>query len=637
LPVFFLISRIAYSCVTGMDIAGNMLLNSSFFVWIRDTQAPFACNVSMMSPKVLTQKEALTNHSTVHLSFTSAEPLVRFFYSMDKGLELEIGQKGERFVWVHAANDGPHSVQVRAMDAAGNALITPCSNVHWILDTQAPRANITGGQGITQHKKVELRTGTSEPLAGIQYSVDGSEVKWISAPQSDSIHLTVVDDGTHWLVIWGVDLVGNFQEKGFNYTWVLDTTAPTVVLIGLDRLPMSTKDTSVSFTVFRSEANASVWWAVDSAGWTMLLDTESSFNAYVGGDGMHVLRLKAADVLGNEFVNSTAWQWMLDTSPPTSTVKGGPTSPWLSSSANFQLGCTSSSPGGASDCARYEYTITVALSSGCDSLATHSGEVGDNGVIQLVGIRSGENTLTVSAIDGVGLKQVVAASFSWTVQLASVVLDVQIMSGPPTVSAWKVATFHLYALSNGTMTSGARFEVKLDDGPWSDGSLLCEGALCNYSTPVLAFSPHELLIRAKDAGTGVAGAPALWRWKVDECRSEDQYAVVNISDGGSLTCNQCPEGGDCRALNATALTLVAKPGWWVPPQGPRLTLYPCPFPGSCTGGHGNVCDEDQGFANSTVCGQCVDGSVRRGDTCVDCPPIGHVLLTIPFSCFCKNN
>jgi hypothetical protein len=142
--------------------------------------------------------------------------------------------------------------------------------------------------------------------------------------------------------------------------------------------------------------------------------------------------------------------------------------------------------------------VAVVLSHGCGTLETHSGQVGPSAVIRVVGIRSGVNTLTVSASDGVGLKQVDGSVFSWSVQLASDVLDVAIVSGPPETTAWKVATFHLYAHQNGTRSVESLFEVKLDDAPWSEGLVLCKVTLCNYSTPVLPLTPHEVQIRAKD-------------------------------------------------------------------------------------------------------------------------------------------
>jgi hypothetical protein len=115
----------------------------------------------------------------------------------------------------------------------------------------------------------------------------------------------------------------------------------------------------------------------------------------------------------------------------------------------------------------------------------------------------------------------------------------------------------------------------------------------------VALGAYEIQIRAVDKASFISGAPALWRWSVMEC-SETTYA--NVTNGGSLSCEACPIGGDCKAKNATVHSLVAEGGWWVPPEGTRLTLYRCPLPNSCAG-NGAGCEEKQGFMNSTVCGQ----------------------------------
>jgi hypothetical protein len=278
--------------------------------------------------------------------------------------------------------------------------------------------------------------------------------------------------------------------------------------------------------------------------------------------------------------------------------------------------------------------VAVALSSGCGTLETQSGQVGASGHIVVDGIRSGENTLTVRALDGVGLKQVVGSTFSWTVQLTSDILDVNITSGPPLVSARRMATFQFLAHSNGTLkTSEAIFEVKEDELDWS---VACQGLnaaarVCSYSPKgLLALGPHEVRIRAKDNVTGVIGSSAVWAWTVAECK-EEEYAVV-ANDGALMSCEDCPAGGNCAATDTTAQTLLALKDWWAP-QTSRLTLYRCPFQGACMGGVGSnvsVCNSEHGFRNSTLCGECKFNHVRRGDSCTKCPMHGIKFIFFAF-------
>ena len=126
---------------------------------------------------------------------------------------------------------------------------------------------------------------------------------------------TVDTDGWHCIQMKGVDQVGNVQTMGLRFFWELDTTAPDVWLSGIDQLPFC--NCQCVHDVFRSveRGHALVWWAVDSVGWTQLVNT-SSFTATVEGDGEHSLHLKVVDQVGNEFVNASVWVWMLDTAPP---------------------------------------------------------------------------------------------------------------------------------------------------------------------------------------------------------------------------------------------------------------------------------------------------------------------------------
>jgi hypothetical protein len=426
----------------------------------------------------------------------------------------------------------------------------------------------------------------------------------------------------------GVDHVGNVQMVASRFCWDLDTTAPNVWLWGIDKLPLAIASDSMMFSAQWSEGTTFVWWAVDSSGWTQLVNT-SSFTTTVEGDGEHALHLKVSDKVGNEFVNRSVWVWILDTVPPIAKLILVPNSPSSTSTPLFEIACSTFALDGKNDCSFFNYTVHLASLNGCGNQQTHSGLLaGSSGELELSGILSGENTLQVTAVDSVGLGQVIPLTYSWTVQLASDEIMVTILSGPPRsplLYAYRDAVFHLFAHRNGTYfpSADARIEMKLNEGSWTEITLSCNvDGMCNHTISA-ELGSYDLQVRAVDRASSIAGAPALWRWTVKEC-SDTEYAFVNVTDGGSLECVPCPLGGDCTAKNATAHTLVAKAGWWVPPQGPRLTLYRCPFPGSCAG-NGERCNKAEGFMNSTVCGQCLPTHVRQGDGCTTCPETGKVI------------
>jgi hypothetical protein len=528
----------------------------------------------------------------------------------------------------------------KGVDEAGNTSPWPCGSMHWTVDTSGPVLSVISPTNNTAmlNSTMTLLLEPNEPLAELLVLWPGANLWTRASPGVTtteigstslrqrhlvvSVVATVYSDGLHWVDVKGVDQVGNVQLHALRFYWERDTTAPTVWLTGTDRLPAATSTTSLRFSYECDDSTALVWWAVDGgSGWTQLVNT-SSFTAAVEGEGQHFLLLKAVDGVGNERVNASAWVWTLDTVPPTAVITTVPDSPSAVSNPVFQLTCTSVAPGGAPDCASFAYTVALSPVTGCTDVVTHRGVVGGDGVLQLTGVRSGQNTVKVTAVDAVGLRQEVVMSFGWSVKLATDVIAVRFLSGPPAIYSYRVATIAFYAHRNESVVSNCKFEVKLDEASWEEGSFLCGKAVCNYTFPV-KLGVHEIQIRAVDRASSIAGPPALWRWSVEECR-EDQYA--NITGDGSLACEPCPTGGDCKAKGATAHSLVAKPGWWVPPQGPRLTLYRCPLPGSCLGGNESVCAASLGFKNSTLCGQCLPHYVRRGEGCTRCPHISQVRI-----------
>jgi hypothetical protein len=289
-----------------------------------------------------------------------------------------------------------------------------------------------------------------------------------------------------------------------------------------DRLPVVTASASVVFSI-QHESGAFLWWALNAGGWAEV--TEGSFFAVAAvGDGKHKLHLKTADQLGNTFVNNSAWSWFLDTSPPVSNIATGPLMVTKSSQASFQVKCSSLSPMGTSDCVSYEYSLQL-LSGSCGK----TGTFGSSGILDLNGLLDGTNTLKVTAVDAVGLRQAIPAVYTWRVEvLPTDLLDVNITSGPPRVYAWKTATIELFAHQNHGPQPGSLFEIKVGKAPWALAGVLCNsgGKSCNYTFYDLSLGAHEVQVRARRAASSIPGQPSTWRWLVEEC-TVDEFAEVN--------------------------------------------------------------------------------------------------------------
>ena len=509
-------------CLKAVDLAGNVFKNVSFTTWVLDTVPPQQCGVLMQSPHVehmVGDKSIVrTNHSSVLIQFSSnKEAGVHYLFRVDGGIET---RSFKELITIDTSSDGLHNVTVRVMDAAGNSLAEPCATLEWVFDSESPVVNVVQHQMMaTRDSNAVLDVNASEELSQLWQR---SSAGWEVLPGVDQVVTNVTGDGVHWLLLKGVDLVGNVQPVATNYSWLLDTTPPSVWLVDTDSLPMVTASASVVFSVHR-ESGAFLWWALDAGGWAEVT-VGSSFAVAAVGDGEHKLHLKTADQLGNTFVNTSAWSWFLDTSPPVSNISTGPLMVTKSSQASFQVNCSSLSPMGASDCVSYEYSLQLSSGS-CGK----TGTFGSSGKLDLYGLLDGTNTLKVTAVDAVGLRQAIPATYTWRVEaLATDLLDVNITTGPPGVYAWKTATLGLFAHHNRVPQPGSLFEVKVGRAPWAIADVLCDsgGRSCNYTLYDLALGAHEVQVRARRAGSTIPGQPSTWRWSVAEC-TVAEFAEVN--------------------------------------------------------------------------------------------------------------
>ena len=147
----------------------------------------------------------------------------------------------------------------------------------------------------------------------------------------------MVGNHTPLSYIAGVDLVGNVAQRAVLFHWNVDMVAPTAWLEAYSSLPLLTSSPLLLFSVRKSEPAALVWYTLNHGQWKTAVGSE--INVTVNADGRYWLQLKAEDTVGNQFVNTSAWTWVLDTTAPSSCV------------VVPRLPCSGSTPVNTSSCA----------------------------------------------------------------------------------------------------------------------------------------------------------------------------------------------------------------------------------------------------------------------------------------------
>ena len=353
--------------------------------------------------------------------------------------------------------DGPKTVYVKVLDAAGN--LGPAGSDSITLDRTAPVMGITinGGSDLTNDPNVTVQL-TMDERYGAQYIELGEDPSFATAQRTTFEASTAwtlsSPDGRKALYVRAMDIAGNLGEAAFAAI-TMDTTPP-VVTMSIDDGATFTNRTSVTVELQVVDANA---------GERVVLADDPSFSVVVQcepgtplvhvlspGDGPKVLYARATDLAGNVGEVATA-SIVLDTTPPA-------------------LGIVV----GSGDAIAADREVTVTLNA-TDPSGVVEMAVGEEASLQGAAAMPFAPSATVTLTGADGTKVLAArvrdGAGNWCGAVASsIVLD----TTPPrtTISAVhnnSEALDFLVAWVGTDDTSGVRaydVQYRIGDGPWLD-------------------------------------------------------------------------------------------------------------------------------------------------------------------------
>ncbi len=200
--------------VRAKDPAGNTDASPAQASWTVDTAAPqTTIGSSPASP---------TNNPQSGLSFTSSEAAGSFECNLDAaGWQPCASPKT-----YNPLADGPHSVEVRAKDPAGNTDASP-AQASWTVDTAPPQTTKGDGpEGAIGPGPVSFEFSSGDSGATFLCSLDGATASSCPTPYE----ITDPEPGPHALVVKAVDSAGNIDPAGATYSW--DSVSPELSLCG---------------------------------------------------------------------------------------------------------------------------------------------------------------------------------------------------------------------------------------------------------------------------------------------------------------------------------------------------------------------------------------------------------------------
>jgi hypothetical protein len=490
--------------VVAVDAAGNEDPSPATRTFTVDTTPPDTVLGEALPP-------ARTSSAAADLAFSSADPSDRFECRLDSDAWTACDSPRS----LSGLADGHHDFDVRAVDASGNAELTPAQHT-WSVDTTAPDTSIDSGpDGRVAERTAAFgySAGDAEDLDRFECALDGEEFRECGASK---LVVDRLDHGAHLLRVRAVDTLGNADSTPATRRFVVDVTPPDTEIRGAP--PELTAQRAASFD-FRGAPVADTdryECSVDGAPFARCPSAGLATAQLADGD--HDVRVRAIDAVGNVDPSPASHTWTIDSTAPETSIADGPEGETQDAKARFSF----ESPDEDVDhfeCAMDSDTFTSCAASGAS----------------FRGLIDGEHSFSVRAVDAIGNTDESAAVRRWTVDAIEPPAD----AGPATPIAELFPTSLRESIpaegsdpSVGRLATSGGFAIE-NGATGSIGSTLSDGAVLHENGVTLGVTPA-----GASRAVGVAGDDAV----LYDGAGENDTAIRPTGDTGVEVLSHLPEG-----------------------------------------------------------------------------------------------
>ncbi|WP_240357922.1 Ig-like domain-containing protein [Myxococcus vastator] len=463
--------------VRARDAAGNVDATPATRAWTVDTVAPETTFAS--TPPLLSSSADAT------FDFSANESDATYECRLDGAVLFTPCTDPMTFP---ALAQGNHTLEVRAVDAAGNTDPTPAV-YSWTIDSIAPDTTLSGGpSGATTDTEATFSFTSSETPATFECSLDGGPFTACTSP----VTMTGLADGAHTFAVRAVDAAGNVDPTPATRTWTVDTTAPDAPAIDVpaNGVSVPTQQPVISGT---AQPGTLVTVTVDGdVLGTAPVDANGdwTFTPPVMLDqGPHTVTATATDAAGNVSDPIAPTSFTVDTVAP-----DAPEITMPGNGATLAI-ATPVFEGTAEPYAQ----VTVVVDGDVVGTVTADGD-GNWSIASPEALDEGPHTVEATATDAAGnTSEETSHDFSIDLSTPETFID----SAPAAFTRETSATFTLR-----TENGGVSFECSLDGAAFT--SCVSPAVFSG-----LAEGPHALAVRAVNALGTVDPTPATHAWTVD--------------------------------------------------------------------------------------------------------------------------
>ena len=418
--------------VNQTDAAGNVSDNTSFS-FVLDTRAPAPLTILATVDSGVSDQDKISSDPSMVIS--TPEDGATAQYCANNG------------AWTAAfptLKDGANSLQVRAVDQAGNPSAASAAYTLTLDTVAAPltlalaiNSGISSSDWASKFGTVNV-TGI-EAGASWQYSTNGG-VDWVPGV-GNSFKL---DEGVYSagaVRAMQTDIAGNSSLSSVASAVTIDATIPDALVLSLRTDSGSPDDdlTNDGTLAFSAEAGAKLAYSVDNG--------KTWLDNFTPREGANAVLARQTDMAGNVSSRSAVFNFVLDTLPPALSLAlardtGSSSTDRVSSEAELLL-----VGAGADNLPALELQIAYRL----DGAANW---------VDSVALTEGRHTVSLRETDTAG--NTVTKDYVFTIDTVSPAAPI-LSEITPTPASGKTPSFSL-ALSG--IESNAKLEYSLNSGPW---------------------------------------------------------------------------------------------------------------------------------------------------------------------------
>lgn len=333
--------------------------------------------------------------------------------------------------------------------------------------------------------RVDIYSGTSASGTPVQtLSTTAAAGAWSATAAS-------LADGTYTVRARQSDSAGN-TGYSVSRTFKLDTTPPTTTITSA--APASPTNATTATPSFTSSKSGSTFECrVDTGAWSNCTSPQSYSSL---SDGAHTFSVRATDPAGNVDPNPPSQSWTVDTTAPSVTLTGMPTSATNNPTPSFS-GAAGTASGDLS-------TVTVKIYSGASASGTPVqtlSATAPGGAWSATASSLADGTYTVQAEQS-DTSGNTGQSTAHTFGVDTTPPATTISSGPTSSTTDASASF-----SFTSSEAGSTFECQLDGGSWT----ACSSPKF-YSS--LAVGTHTFSVRATDQAGNLEPSPPVASWNI---------------------------------------------------------------------------------------------------------------------------